>query len=618
MDVRLPHLAPSPHLDLAPSPTKGLYSRKATVISPIHEDYDDDNISHMINTHSRRNSESRGQQMYKEREKLKSRDESRNQRSRALSRNLSRASFKAPTRMGNRSKTNVETPIYEFDPEADYDFDFESDEDETPANFSNTIEVYKTTYLSNCKKLKVRPCSKVLLQFGKEHMSFCGLNLTKKEMKAVFITILNNVDIESVDISNNHLSVKEIGYTIDILRANKIIHTLVLQDCKLSGKPIEMLADFLKKSTVLQYLDLSYNGLNDNDAISVAEIIEQNESVRKLILAHNKLGECGAILGTALIENETLKELDLSWNHIRSKGAVGVALGLKKNIALLKLSLSWNGFGFEGSVALACALATNTTLTHLDLACNRIHPPALFELIKGLATNKSLRVLCLSHNPITAPMTSILLDRIKNFKQTQLAELDLKGVVVDKFFADILSEIREKRPMFTVYYDMALPVNKTAATTYDPTNIFNIDPIRILYFMKEHMRTIDLFLKLDKDGSNSLTRDEMLYAFEREGYPISEDALDTVMGYLDTNKDGSIDLLERWRKKSQKLELHSMTNMDNDHIPVFSTKSIIQKIRNRGIRNQDKTGTKANKQKPPPYEKKRTLDMRVRPGAQEE
>ncbi|KAK3104924.1 hypothetical protein FSP39_013272 [Pinctada imbricata] len=37
-----------------------------------------------------------------------------------------------------------------------------------------------------------------------------------------------------------------------------------------------------------------------------------------------------------------------------------------------------------------------------------------------------------------------------------------------------------------------------------------------------------------------------------------------------------------------------------------------------GIQNQDKTGTEANKQKPPPYEKKRTPDMRVSPGAQEE
>ncbi|KAK3102218.1 hypothetical protein FSP39_009669 [Pinctada imbricata] len=62
-----------------------------------------------------------------------------------------------------------------------------------------------------------------------------------------------------------------------------------------------------------------------------------------------------------------------------------------------------------------------------------------------------------------------------------------------------------------------------------------------------------------------------------------------------------------------------MTNMDNDHIPVYSTKSIIQKIRNR---RHTKSGQNRNqskqKQKPPPYEKKRTPDMRVRPGAQED
>ncbi|KAK3083383.1 hypothetical protein FSP39_021203 [Pinctada imbricata] len=61
----------------------------------------------------------------------------------------------------------------------------------------------------------------------------------------------------------------------------------------------------------------------------------------------------------------------------------------------------------------------------------------------------------------------------------------------------------------------------------------------------------------------------------------------------------------------------AVTNMDNDHIPVYSTKSIANS-ETEGIQNQDKTGTKANKQKPPPHEKKRTPDMRVRPGAQEE
>ncbi|KAK3091526.1 hypothetical protein FSP39_020508 [Pinctada imbricata] len=43
-----------------------------------------------------------------------------------------------------------------------------------------------------------------------------------------------------------------------------------------------------------------------------------------------------------------------------------------------------------------------------------------------------------------------------------------------------------------------------------------------------------------------------------------------------------------------------------------------RKSETEGIQNQDKTGTKANKQNPPPHEKKRTPDMGVRPGAQEE
>ncbi|KAK3105830.1 hypothetical protein FSP39_006666, partial [Pinctada imbricata] len=43
-----------------------------------------------------------------------------------------------------------------------------------------------------------------------------------------------------------------------------------------------------------------------------------------------------------------------------------------------------------------------------------------------------------------------------------------------------------------------------------------------------------------------------------------------------------------------------------------------RKSETEGIQNQDKIGTKANKQKPPSHEKKRTPNMGVRPGAQEE
>lgn len=84
---------------------------------------------------------------------------------------------------------------------------------------------------------------------------------------------------------------------------------------------------------------------------------------------------------------------------------------------------------------------------------------------------------------------------------------------MDKEFDEILRKIQESR-MFIVRYDLSLPLNKGTITQIDPKNIFNIDPVRILYYMKEHLRTIDLFMKVDTDGDNHLSREEMKYAFE--------------------------------------------------------------------------------------------------------
>ena len=96
----------------------------------------------------------------------------------------------------------------------------------------------------------------------------------------------------------------------------------------------------------------------------------------------------------------------------------------------------------------------------------------------------------------------------------------LQGLIVDKEFEKILKEIQESR-LLMVKYDHSLPLNKGEVTNIDPKNVFNIDPVRILFYMKEHLRTIDLFLKVDRDGSNSLSREEMKYAFEVKIYTVS-------------------------------------------------------------------------------------------------
>ncbi|XP_048777210.1 leucine-rich repeat-containing protein 74A-like isoform X2 [Ostrea edulis] len=500
-----------------------------------------------------------------------SRNESRTMMSRALSRNLTRASFRMPTLVGGRNSRTflvtdsaIKTPFepYDlktpFDPDDDYDFDFESDDDDSsPSKIESVEDLLKRNYQNICRQLHVTPRSKIIREFGKTAVNLADLNLSNKELKAALLTFIkcnefddedddedkNDDEVYEINVSGNRLTTKEISYLTELLTVNKRISNVILSACQLSGEALVKLAEFLSKSYTLQKLDLSHNDLTDKDADAVCKIIQKNESIQELILAHNNLGDSGLAVGAALVENETLKSLDLSWNHIRVIGAVGLANGVRMNSNLETLIVAWNGFGFEGSVALGKLLCKNTSLLHLDLSCNRIHPPALFEIVKGLEKNKCLRRLNLSQNPITAPMTSILLNRLLRAKHSSLQELDLAGVVVDKEFNSVLEKIQKKR-MFIVRYDSSLPVNKGSVPTVDPKNIFNIDPIRILYFMKEHLRTIDLFLKFDKDSSNSLTRDEMQFAFEMEGYPISKAALDSVMSYLDTNKDGSVDLLE--------------------------------------------------------------------------
>ncbi|KAL5012126.1 hypothetical protein ScPMuIL_010677 [Solemya velum] len=233
----------------------------------------------------------------------------------------------------------------------------------------------------------------------------------------------------------------------------------------------------------------------------------------------------------------------------------GDSKGNSEKLHISNLVLAWNGFAYEGCVALKHVLVHNTVLTSLDLSNNRIHPRALFELLEGFAANKHVQILRLGYNPIPPSMASIFLNRILDAKESSLSAIYLESTIVDKEFESILEKIRKTREL-TVVYDKALPLDKSdILEAVAKKNVFNIDPVKILYFLKEHLRTIDLFLRFDRDRSNMITRDEMHHVFEICGYPISSSSMDKIMNYLDTNKDGEVDLInDKLEKEIEALE----------------------------------------------------------------
>ncbi|KAK3759584.1 hypothetical protein RRG08_020951, partial [Elysia crispata] len=290
------------------------------------------------------------------------------------------------------------------------------------------------------------------------------------------------------------------------------------------------------------------NRLNDNDAVSITQILERNTTIKTLVLNHNEFREEGGVLlGEAIARNTTLEDIDLSWNHLRRCGAIGIARGLQENLALRTVNLAWNGFGFEGCLAIGDMLTSNHTITELDLACNRINPPALLELLRGLSVNRTLRILRIGYNPVTAAFSSLILAVIKKHAESGLENIDMAGVVVDKEFVALLEEIQKDR-FFIVNYEVSLPVKKISREEMREKiglpSAYNVDPLRMLYLLKEKMRASDFFYKINKDHDDGLQRDELYSLFDESGIPVTGSVVDKIFEFMDTNGDGTIDLGE--------------------------------------------------------------------------
>ena len=91
--------------------------------------------------------------------------------------------------------------------------------------------------------------------------------------------------------------------------------------------------------------------------------------------------------------NKSIHFLDLSWNHIRLSGAVGLCKGLQRNTSIINMNLAWNGLAFQGSLAIEEMLKQNTCLKFFDVSNNRINWEGVSYVAKGLKRNGTLQML---------------------------------------------------------------------------------------------------------------------------------------------------------------------------------------------------------------------------------
>ncbi|KAK1893883.1 Leucine-rich repeat-containing protein 74A [Dissostichus eleginoides] len=337
------------------------------------------------------------------------------------------------------------SPTEQQGTEDEFDTDLESDEKEESNNKTSISEVY----LEACRLVGVVPVSYFIRNLDSTTMTLNHHGLGPLGCKALAIALVADMNIDTLELADNHIQAEGAKYLVEMLRSN----------------------------FTLQHLT--------------------NSRIKELDLSHNEFcGKGGEHLGQLLANNEGLEVLDLSWNHLRMKGAVAFCAGLKVNMMLKHLDLSWNGFGNEGALAMGEALKFNNTLVHLNLNNNRLTNEGVGMLCRGLEFNDTLRVLLLAYNSLTVEGALALVNVVKNTPRTALEEINICNVLVTETFLHLLEVTCQEHPGLDVQYG-----GVGGFIAKKPPK--RVDPMKVIqdYLDQRKLRLWDFFRNIDKDGT---------------------------------------------------------------------------------------------------------------------
>lgn len=183
-----------------------------------------------------------------------------------------------------------------------------------------------------------------------------------------------------------------------------------------------------------------------------AEVFSQNEYITYINLNKNFFENetTGRLFGQSLSENQTLEEIHLAWNHLNSKACGYILKQLNKNLRLTTIDLSWNGASLFAAKAINDLLKTNTILEKLHLENNRFNTECATYIGKGLAKNTTLKILTLNGNPLESSGCYAVLRPLIKHPTCQLQLIDLRGIIINNDFLDLVKELVGILPQLTV------------------------------------------------------------------------------------------------------------------------------------------------------------------------
>lgn len=417
------------------------------------------------------------------------------------------------------------------------DFADDSDLDEQD---NDSLDGGISKYEDACHGLMIGTSSIVLKSLRTNSVILSNYGLNSVRVLALCNALKQNITVNKLDLSGNEIGTIGVKHLSNLLQDNSSITILNISKNFIGSGGVNYICEIFKKNRALREVDLSSNYFNDDDGAILIESLDDN-LMTKLDLSHNKLAEkSGLAIGKWIAENGNLLDLNLGWNHIRKHAALAVSKGIWDNNKLIKINLSWNGFGNEGANALGKALAHNVMLEELDVRSNRIDAHGFLNLCSCFKENTTLKRLHIGRNIINNESVEAVLTMIKSLSNPLSLELlDISEVSLKPSIEEHISSVAEVHPDFKCLYGfLNFGEKKIHIPSEDALSVIQ------LYCSKNNITLIDLFSKLDKDGSMSLTYDEFREGLKETGIELSTEKTDALLSFLDRDGDGEIDFRE--------------------------------------------------------------------------
>ncbi|XP_052276174.1 leucine-rich repeat-containing protein 74B-like isoform X1 [Dreissena polymorpha] len=431
--------------------------------------------------------------------------------------------------------------------EADEDWDTDLEiEDEVMKEVRNHDPTGRSYYEKVCSRMGLVPVSYLKRHITDHEITMRFHGLGASAAKAIALVLRDNITLEKLNLQGNWIEGEGGLAMARMLEENDYITELVLSDNRLGSVGAECMCKMLSVNAGLRVLDLSGNNFQDKDAVIFADCLtEHAKYLKELHLSRNQFGtEAGEILGPAISSNDILEVLDLSWNHIRGKGAIAVAKGIGENVRLKSCNISWNGFGPEGGAAVGEAMASNSSLLELDVSGNRLNAETAVKMSRLISSNDTIRVLRMGNNLLTTSGAIVLATSINNAQSSELEELDITDVPVEFEFLRIFEDIKMKRPNFKLTHGPII----SSGNTKDDLNKPAVhphkrkEPVLILdqHIVVNDMRLLDILKRYDPDGGYTVSPEDFVRAVEDLAVPFNKPKLEAACKRLADDQAGRI------------------------------------------------------------------------------